>query len=550
MQEENSDSLELKTIREEIGELKNRINLIEAIMDIRKLKNEHILLSNDDQVDDFDLSLIPKPDDSLELRLGEYGMAWLGNIVLMFGIIFLVQYLQNYSKPVLSAFIGLLAVAAIYASYYYTRRSFSFLSKLMSYNGHILLYYMALQLHFTSTAPLIQSRIAGLFVLVFVLGILFYIAFRQSSQLMSGIVLLMTLASGIIANSTLLISCTAALVSILAMLLYFRFGWIRLVFIFIFLTYLNHLNWMINNPLWGNKPEFILSPGIGYLFLILSGFTYSLLALVPRKESISVEFIITSVVWNGLGFTFLLALTAFTYLSKNYVPVFGVISVFCLIYSILLQRRSEIKIAASIYALYGFLAMSVAFYGILQFPGTFMLLALQSLLVVSMALWFRSRFIVVMNTILFVLLLIFYASNQTGLNYVNFSFMLVALSTARIINWKKERLNIKTEFIRNIYLISGFIMTLISFYYAFPKSYITASWILAALLFFILGRLINNIKYRWLAIGALLASATKLIFVDLKQIDIGLRILMFLVLAVISITVSILYTKYLIKKKE
>ena len=386
--------------------------------------------------------------------------------------------------------------------------------------------------------------------LVLVLGILFYIAYRQASPLMAGIVLLMFLGSGIIANSTQLISCMAALVSILVMILYYRYGWLRLVFIIIFLTYLTHLNWMINNPLGGNPPEFIKSPGIGYLCLILSGFSYSMLALIPRKENLSAEFIIISVVWNGLGFTFLLTVTAFTYLINKYVPVFGVISVFCITYSILLQQRAELKVTASMYALYGFLALSVSFYGLVKFPGIYMLLALQSLLVVSMALWFRSRFIVVMNSILFVLLLIFYATDQTGLSYINFSFMLVALGTARILNWKKERLNIKTELIRNIYLTAGFMMTLVSFYYAFPESYITASWILAGLLFFFTGRLLNNIKYRWLAIGALLASAIKLIFVDLKQIDIGFRILMFLVLAVISIMVSVLYTKYLIKKKE
>jgi len=152
------------------------------------------------------------------------------------------------------------------------------------------------------------------------------------------------------------------------------------------------------------------------------------------------------------------------------------------------------------YALYGFLAMSVAFYGILLLPQAYMLLAVQSLLVVSMALWFRSRFIVVMNTILFVVLLIFYLNDKS--NFI----------TARVINWKKERLNIKTEFIRNIYLLSGFVMTLIAFYHAFFSPYITVSWISAAMLFFLLGRLMHNIKYRWLAIGALGASAIKLIF--------------------------------------
>jgi hypothetical protein len=47
----------------------------------------------------------------------------------------------------------------------------------------------------------------------------------------------------------------------------------------------------------------------------------------------------------------------------------------------------------------------------------------------------------------------------------------------------------------------------------------------------------------------LVSSGIKLIFVDLAHIDIVLRILMLLLLAIISISVSILYTKYLIKKR-
>jgi hypothetical protein len=232
------------------------------------------------------------------------------------------------------------------------------------------------------------------------------------------------------------------------------------------------------------------------------------------------------------------------------VPAFSAISIFCLIFSVILQSRSSLKISASMYALYGFLGMSVAFYGIFLFPDAYMLFAIQSLLVVSMALWFRSRFIVVMNTILFVVLLTFYLSNKTSYNSINFSFMLVAFITARVINWKKERLNIKTELIRNTYLVAGFIMTLVAFYHAFPASYITVSWIMAAMLFFLLSRLLQNIKYRWLAIAALIASGIKLIFADLSDLDIGFRVLIFLLLAIISITVSVLYTKFLIRKKE
>lgn len=551
MENENLSSAELNAIRTEIQQLKNKINLIEAKLDILKWK-KHQKIQTETEIsdEDFELSFRTKSDDSIEFRMGEYGMAWLGNIVLLFGISFLVQYLQNSGHSILSVLIGFLSVAGIYAASYFTRFSYSYLSKLFEYSGHLLLFYVTVRLHFTQTLPLIESETLGLFVLLIALAGLFYLAFRRNSPGMTGMVLVMILISGIISSSAQFRSAMSCLAALLSVLLYYKYGWLKLVFVFIFLIYISHLNWLLSNPLMGNSPAFIQSPGLAYLYFIATGFIFSSLALMPKKENISNEFIITSVIWNGLGFSFLLALIVFTYLSNNYVPVFAAIAVLCLAYSFLVQTYSDLKIIASIYALYGFLAMSMSFYGILLLPKAYMFLSIQSLLVVSMALWFRSRFIVVMNTFLFIMLILFYLSGKPDLTTTNFSFMLVALVTARIINWKKERLNIKTEYIRNMYLASGFLMTLIAFYHAFPSSCITVSWIGAALLFFVMSRILKNIKYRWLAIAALVASGIKLIFVDLSAIDIGFRVLVFLLLAIISITVSVLYTRFLIKKKD
>ena len=551
MQTEKSDSQELKTIREELHQLNTRITRLEALFDKQKgTKSQIPAIDSEQPDDDFELNFSSKSDDSIEFRVGEYGMAWLGNIVLLFGISFLVQYLQNSGYKVFSALIGFILVGGIYAGAYYTRQSLSYLSKLFAYTGHLLLFYMMLRLHFFQDDPLIPNNLAGHFALVLVPGVLLYLSYGRKSQLLAGIALLMLLFSGIISNSVPFASGITTLVALLSVILFYRLGWLKIVFIFIFLIYLGHLNWFLNSPFLGNKLEFIKSPGIGYFHLFATGFIISILALLPKKEDVSDDFIITSVVWNGLLFTLVLALTVVTYLSHNYVPVFAVLAIVCLIYSVILQSRSYLKITASMYALYGFLALSVAFYGILLFPKVYMLLALQSLLVVSMALWFRSRFIVVMNTFLFLILMIFYLSSQANHNPTSFSFMLVAFITARIINLKKERLNIKTEYIRNLYLVIGFVMTLVAFYHAVPESYITVSWITAAILFFILGRLINNIKYRWLAIGIIVVSFVKLIFFDMSDIDIGFRVLVFLFVAIISIAVSVLYTKYLIKKKE
>ncbi len=551
MQTEKSDIPQFGDIRKELQQIKDRINLLEATLDIQTWKENRSIEENSKQTeDDFDLKFASNSDDSIEFRIGEYGMAWLGNIVLLFGIGFLVQYLQSSGYLIFSTFIGCISIAGIYAGSYFTRTSYSFLSKLFAYNGHLLLFFMALRLHFFQAEPLIRNKTIGILVVFIVLGVMFYLAYRRKSQLMAGMVLFMILISGIVSNSVQLLPVMTVVAALLVVALYYKFGWLNILIIFIFLIFLTQLNWLFNNPFIGNKLEIIKSPGMSYLYPFATAFIFSLIALLPKEKHVSDDFIITSIVLNGLSFSFILALFVTTSLQNNYVPVFGAIAVVCLAYAVILQSRSLLKITASMYALYGFLAMSVAFYGILLLPKAYTLFSLQSLLVVSMALWFRSRFIVVMNTILFMLLLTFYLADHVSYNSTNFSFMLVAFITARIINWKKERLNIKTELIRNLYLIFGFIMTLIAFYHAFPASYITVSWIAAAIIFFGLGRLINNIKYRWLAIAALVASAIKLIFVDLSDIDIGFRVLVFLFLAIISITVSVLYTKYLIKKKE
>jgi hypothetical protein len=551
MQTEKSEPHENKAIREELQTLKNRINLIEATLDIREWRQYEA--NQDDSLradEDFELNFTTQADDSIEFRIGEYGMAWLGNIVLLFGISFLVQYLQNAGLQAVSAFTGFISVALIYAGAYFTVKSLPYLSKLFAYNGHLLLFYMALKLHFFQADPIIKNNFSGHLIVLVVTGILIYLAYQHKSQLMAGMVLLMMLFTGMISQVPLFSAGITTLVALFSILLYNRFGWLKLVFVFIFLIYLGHLSWLLNSPLAGNTLEFNLSARNGAYLIFATSFIISLLAILPKNENVSDDFIISSIVLNGFIFSAVLALSVVIYFSNNYIPVFSILTIFCLAYSVMLQSRSDLKITASMYALYGFLAMSVTIYGILLFPKAFMLLSLQSLLVVSMALWFRSRFIVIMNTILFMVLIMIYLAIPERHNPTNFSFMLVALITARIINWKKERLNIKTELIRNIYLTFGFVMTLFAFYHAFPPDYITISWIVAALLFFLVGRLIHNIKYRWLAIGTLVASGIKLIFIDLSDIDIGFRVLVFLLLAVISITVSILYTKYLIKKKE
>jgi hypothetical protein len=499
---------------------------------------------------DIEIRLPFQSKGSIEFGIGEYGMAWLGNIVLFIGITFLVQNFYSSGNFILSCFIGYTSVAAIYAGAYFSQKAYSYLSRLLFYNAHLILFIITLRLHYFQIDPFLKEPFAVLVIISAILLAFLLIAIRKKSQFQLGFVLLMCLIAGIVSNQTHYLLAVSVLVSAQTLYSYYKFGWIKIVMLFITLTYFVHLLWLLNNPLMTNVAEFRSVNNSGLIYLAVNALLYSLIVILPKMEKLSDDWLIVAIIWNGLGFTSVLVLTVLNYYTEHYVLIFGVIMLFSLSYAAIIKKRSGFMLAASIYAIYGFVAMSIALYGIFLIPKAYMLLAIQSFLVVSVALWFRSRFLVITNTLLFILLLSLYLKDPTNYISTDFAFMLVAFISARVMNWKKDRLKLQTDFIRNLYLLAGFVMTLIAFKHLMPESLVTASWIGAAVLFFLLSILIKNKKYRWLAIATLIASAVNLIFIDMSRMSINLRILIFLIVAVISISVSVLYTRYFIHKKE
>jgi hypothetical protein len=195
------------------------------------------------------------------------------------------------------------------------------------------------------------------------------------------------------------------------------------------------------------------------------------------------------------------------------------------------------------------MALSVSFYGYAKIPDAYFFLSLQSFLVVSIALWFRSKIIVVVNTVLFLGMLISYLLSYHPIDRISFCFAFVAFATARIINLKKERLTLKTDLMRNFYLFALFFTLLFAFYHAVPQRYVTLSWTAVAAGYFLLSFLLHNVKYRWMAIATLLITAVYLFIVDLANLSIGYKVVAFLSLAIILISSSLFYTKRVKKRK-
>jgi uncharacterized membrane protein len=92
-------------------------------------------------------------------------------------------------------------------------------------------------------------------------------------------------------------------------------------------------------------------------------------------------------------------------------------------------------------------------------------------------------------------------------------------------------------------------MVLFALFHAVPGHFVTLSWTMAALLYFLLSFILKNVKYRYMALGTMICTAFYLFIIDLARIEIVYRVLALLFLAAISIVISMYYTNR-IKKPD
>jgi hypothetical protein len=376
-----------------------------------------------------------------------------------------------------------------------------------------------------------------------------YLSIKNKSQATGALSVVFAIIIAIIGDSTHFTLFMLLLTAAGVIYYFYKFDWRPLIIVSIILTYLAYFLWLFGNPLMGHPMQLITEQHFGVICLFGLGACYSLAVIFRKKDLLYDDLLIGVTFVNGFLFTVLLILVTLRFYSTDYVTLFAIITICCLVYSTILKSISDWKFASAYYALYGFMAMSISLYGLFGLPRVFLLLSVQSLIVVSMALWFRNRLIVIMNNLLFLSILVIYLFSSKPVDSVNFAFALVAFISARVINWKRSRLQIETDLMRNMYLIEGFIMMLFALFHAVPGQFVTLSWTMAALLYFLLSFVLKNVKYRYLALGTMICAAFYLFTVDLARIEIIYRVLALLFLAAISIGISMYYTSR-IKKSD
>ena len=544
MSSNDSKNTDFNEILRRLDSIEERISFLESAKarDVQDQKLDEYQADEDESgFSDLNLSI----SAPFESKLGEYGLAWLGNIVLFFAIVFLWQYFNDAGKPVISMVVGIISVAGVFVLSHYFRKSFSYMSFIFNLFGFIILYYIILRLHYYNAKPLLTNQVIASLLLLIVVGIQLFIAFKKQSQALAAQAFALAIITAFVSDYTHSFFLISTATTVLVLYSFWKYNWWRVMIFILCITYFTSLIWLLKNPL-----SLVANPSdltYHYSFIYFSIITgiYSLVAFRKQDEAYPQNLILSTLLLAGIAYSALLLALVFIHFPKEYVPFFIAISVYCIAYSVILKLYSPWKYSPALYALFGFVAISVSVFGVYHFPDAFLLLICQSFLVLALALWYRSYIITLMNTFLLVSLVILYYNLSGTLQTVNFAIPVIAFLSARIINWQKERLHIKSDFIRNIYLFTLFFTLLFATYKGLPGRYITVSWLLIAGIYFAFSIFIKSIKYRWMAMGNLLVAAFYLFLIDLANIELIYRILIFLAFAITSILISTYYVKKL-----
>lgn len=531
---------EEKSLAEQLQSLEERIARLELHLGLAPDRLEH--------PPSAEPSDLPGPEKAegpgLEQKIGEFALAWVGSIIFLLGIVFLMVYTISLGYDTLASALGYLATMGFYFLSRVWLQTLPYISRVLTSSSVALLYFTTLRLHYFSARPIIESAAFALVLLLIAVGFHLGFALKRDSQWLAGLAVLFGYLSALLSGVTHIGLPLVVVMSALSVYLAVTRRWWTLLNFSILFAYTAHLLWLINNPVLGHPIRAVAEHQYNLVYLFAYAAIFSWPGLRFTEETAFEPSAIGAVAFNCLGFSALSSMVVMALFQDRFAAVYLGVALLFLVSAVWQWTQSHHNFSPSVYACFGYMALSVALYGYAGIPTAYFWLALQSLLVVSMSLWFRSKLLVVVNFFIFLGILGAYLVLSPSSNIANFTFAAVAHASARIMNWQKDRLTLRTKNLRNLYLIIAFIFVLYGIHHAVPPSYVTLSWTAAAVVYFLLSLLLRNIKYRWMAIAAVFLTILYLFLVDLARLDPRYRVAAFLFLGIIALAISLFYTRF------
>lgn len=529
----------LQSLEARLTQLENRVAQLEQGSTIRT-RNE----DEQDYTAEIELGLSEETRDRLESKIGQFWLARVGVSILVIGIGLALVYPYQHIPPLAPVLFGYVLAVILLVLGIRGGLMLRYLRNYLQIGSAVILYFSTMRLHYFSPVDAqITSHSLVLALLLVSAVAVFVTAITRGSELMAIMAMFLLAVTAALGTSFPILVGVLWLTNLLALFYGVRNNWSRLHPSALSFSLLSFLIWFIalhpaDNP-------FALKQ-IGLLGIMLVAVIAGRFRTDRSKEQ--PLYISTTAITAFLGYSVYLALSFAGPLKTPWVDHL-IAAVLFQIAAIYYWVKEESRYATFIYAMTGYFALSIAIMSYFSQPLFFIVLCWQSLLVLSTAYWFRSRFIVSANTVIYLFLLLGFLAISETVPLSALSFGLVALISARILNWQKTRLDLKTDLMRNIYLGCAFVILPWVLNKTVPDGYISLSWTGLSVFYFAMSLLLQNKKYRWMALGNLLITLIYVFVFDLTHLAPELRILSFLVLGLVLLALSLTYARRAGKSK-
>ncbi len=489
--------------------------------------------------------------EELEFVVGQNWFASVGVLVLTCGVGFALSLPWSGLPPLAPSVVGYTLAGGLLLVAYLWQKSFELVAGYFRGAGMGLLFFSTLRLYFFGATQVLDIEAGGgrLFLLA-VVGANLAVALRQKSPWLLGLAYLTGLIAAVAVGAPFIVFASVTLLSALTAWAAVRHDWPGLLLLAIPAGYFAHLLWLINRP-WAGRPFIIVAePAAGIIYILVYLVILATGVLRRRERNSEDPFTVLAVLLNCGASYALFLLHSLRMESMQFAPAHLAAGLAYLGLAVAFWRSEASRISTFFYAMTGYLALSVAIGKTFPAPEVFIWLSGQSLVVVVTALWFRSRLIVVANFFIYVSIVLAYMAvvkQETG---ISVGFGIVALLTARILSWKKARLELKTELMRNAYLASAFVVFPYALYHLVPRGYVSLSWVAVAVAYYVMNLIVRNPKYRWMGHLTLLLTVLYVVVVGLTQLAPTYRIVSFLVLGSVLLVVSLIFTQVRARRKQ
>lgn len=502
--------------------------------------------------DDLISTVMPeKTGEELEFVVGQSWFAGVGVTVLTCGIGFALSLPYAGLPAAVPSAGGFLLAAGLLLAARLGRQSFELLAGHLRGAGMALMFFATLRLFYFSATPVLDLGSAGgrLVLVLAVVGNL-VLALRRKSPWLLGLAMVFALVAALLVGTALWVGTTVALLAGLAAYASVRYSWPGFLLAAVPALYLTHLLWAINRP-WAGRPFKVLHDPVGGVMLPLLYLIFLAVGSLRRRDRSHEDSVTILTILLNCGAGYALFLLQSLGLTSSALALVQSLAAFIyLALAVAFWRSEASRIGTFFHAMTGYLALSVAIIKAFPVPEVFIWLSGQSLVVVATALWFRSRLIVVANFFIYVGIVVAYmvvTKSETG---ISLGLGVVALLTARALNWKKERLELHTELMRNAYLACAFVVFPYALYHLVPKAYVSVAWVGVALLYYTMNLIVQNPKYRWLGHLTLLLTVGYVIIAGVTRLSPTYRIVSFLVLGTVLLAVSLAFTRVRARRKQ